>query len=184
MIQTDLTPTTNDLSSLVDTLTRSNDSIVATDIVNQTAEHISSGASSSQIGLIIAIMGLLIFAAHLFTQIFSRRRIPDVLFLILIGLLIGPIFKWISPESLGNAGSIFSGITLVTILFESGTRLSFSNLRDSFKGAFRLMSLNFIVLCLWSYPWLPLQHFPWRPFEICQAYHELFPSVSVSSAAP
>lgn len=158
MIQTDLTPTTNDLSSLVDTLTRNNDSIVATDIVNQTAEHISSGASSSQIGLIIAIMGLLIFAAHLFTQIFSRRRIPDVLFLILIGLLIGPIFKWISPESLGNAGSIFSGITLVTILFESGTRLSFSNLRDSFKGAFRLMSLNFIIsaIVIWLVAWFVL----------------------------
>ena len=160
MIQTDLTPAANDLSGVVaDTLARSNDTIAATDIISRTSEHISSGASSSQIGLIIAIIGLLIFAAHLFTQIFSRRRIPDVLFLIVIGLLIGPIFGWISPESLGNAGSIFSGITLVTILFESGTRLSFNNLKDSFQGAFRLMVLNFIIsaIAIWLVAWLILK---------------------------
>lgn len=157
MIQTDLIRTTNDLSTIVDTITKSTDSVAETGIVGQTIA--SSGASSSKIGLIIAIIGLLIFAAHLFTQIFSRRRIPDVLFLILIGLLIGPIFKWISPESLGNAGSIFSGITLVTILFESGTRLSFGNLRESFQGAFRLMALNFIInaIIVWLVAWLLLR---------------------------
>ena len=159
MIQTDLIPAANDLSSLTDTVMQSTDSIAVTDIVNHTAEHVSTGASSSQIGLIIAIIGLLIFAAHLFTQLFSRRRIPDVLFLILIGLLIGPILKWISPESLGNAGSIFSGITLVTILFESGTRLSFNNLKDSFQGAFRLMVLNFVIsaIAIWLVAWLILK---------------------------
>lgn len=158
MIQTDLIPTSNDLSTLTDTLVRSTDSIATTDIVGKTAEHIVTGASSGKIGLIIAIIGLLIFAAHLFTQLFSRRRIPDVLFLIVIGLLIGPIFKWISPESLGNAGSIFSGITLVTILFESGTRLSFGNLKDSFMGAFRLMALNFLIsaIAIWLVAWLIL----------------------------
>lgn len=159
MIQTDLIPAANDLSILADTLVRSNDSIAATEIIAQTVRHANSGASSNQIGLIIAILGLLIFAAHLFTQLFSRRRIPDVLFLIIIGLVIGPIMHWISPESLGNAGSIFSGITLVTILFESGTRLSFSNLKDSFQGAFRLMALNFVVsaIAIWLVAWLILK---------------------------
>ena len=58
----------------------------------ETLNHnISTGLSSSKIGLIIAIIGLLIFAAHLFSSIFSKRRIPDVLFLIIIGLAIGPL---------------------------------------------------------------------------------------------
>ena len=42
--------------------------------LNQT---ISNGLTSSKIGLIIAIIGLLIFAAHLFSSIFSKRRIPN-----------------------------------------------------------------------------------------------------------
>ena len=104
-------------------------------------------------------VSLLIFTAHLFSEIFSRKRIPDVLFLIIIGLLIGPVFHWVSPESLGNAGSLFSGITLVTILFESGTKLRFSALKNSFKGALKLTAFNFILsaVAIWLVGWIVLE---------------------------
>ena len=158
MIQTDLIPTTNTLSGIHDTLVHASDTIASPSLVNTVAEQISNSSSSRQIGLTIAIIGLLIFTAHLFSEIFSRKRIPDVLFLIIIGLLIGPVFHWISPESLGNAGSLFSGITLVTILFESGTQLRFSALKDSFRGALRLTALNFILsaVAIWLVGWLIL----------------------------
>ena len=133
MIQTDLIPTTNTLSGINDTITQVAKSLTDSGLVT-VAEQISNSSSSRQIGLTIAIIGLLIFTAHLFSEIFSRKRIPDVLFLIIIGLLIGPVFHWLSPDSLGNAGSLFSGITLVTILFESGTQLRFSALKDSFRA--------------------------------------------------
>ena len=158
MIQTDLIPTTNTLSGIHDTLVHASDTIANPSLVNTVAEQISNSSSSRQIGLTIAIIGLLIFTAHLFSEIFSRKRIPDVLFLIIIGLLIGPVFHWISPESLGNAGSLFSGITLVTILFESGTQLRFSALKDSFEGALKLTALNFILstVAIWLVGWLVL----------------------------
>ncbi|MBR1514589.1 MAG: cation:proton antiporter [Bacteroidales bacterium] len=159
MIQTDLIPTTNTLSGINDTIAQLSDSLSDPSLVNVVVEQVSKGGSSRQIGLTIAIIGLLIFTAHLFSEIFSRKRIPDVLFLIIIGLLIGPVFHWISPDSLGNAGSLFSGITLVTILFESGTQLRFSALKDSFKGALRLTALNFILsaIAIWLVGWLALE---------------------------
>ncbi len=158
MMQTDLIPTTNTLSRANDTLTQVIDSLTEPTIVNNMVEQVANSSSSRQIGLTIAIIGLLIFTAHLFSEIFSRKRIPDVLFLIIIGLLIGPVFHWVSPESLGNAGSLFSGITLVTILFESGTQLRFSALRDSFKGALKLTAFNFILsaIAVWLFGWLAL----------------------------
>ena len=158
MLQTDLIPTTNTLSGISDTLSHVQDSLVQNEVVSNIMEQASAGGSSRQIGLTIAIIGLLIFTAHLFSEIFSRKRIPDVLFLIIIGLLIGPVFHWISPESLGNAGSLFSGITLVTILFESGTQLRFSALKDSFSGALKLTALNFILsaVVVWLVGWLVL----------------------------
>ena len=158
MIQTDLIPTTNTLSGIHDTLVHASDTIANPGLVNAITEQVSSSSSSRQIGLTIAIIGLLIFTAHLFSEIFSRKRIPDVLFLIIIGLLIGPVFHWISPDSLGNAGSLFSGITLVTILFESGTQLRFSALKDSFRGALKLTALNFILsaVAIWLVGWLAL----------------------------
>ena len=159
MTQADLIPTTNTLSGLDDTLTHVADSLAqANTVVGTMAEQVVHNSSSREIGLTIAIIGLLIFTAHLFSEIFSRKRIPDVLFLIIIGLLIGPIFHWISPERLGNAGSLFSGITLVTILFESGTQLRFSALKDSFKGALKLTALNFVLsaVAIWLVGWLVL----------------------------
>ena len=117
MIQTDLIPTSNTLSGIRDTVAHVTDTIANPSLVSTVAEQVSNSSSSRQIGLTIAIIGLLIFTAHLFSEIFSRKRIPDVLFLIIIGRLIGPVFHWLPPESLGNAGSLFSGITLVTILF-------------------------------------------------------------------
>ena len=159
MMQTELIPTTNTLSGINDTIAQISEAVTNPSLVNTVAEQISNSSSSRQIGLTIAIIGLLIFTAHLFSEIFSRKRIPDVLFLIIIGLLIGPVFHWISPESLGNAGSLFSGITLVTILFESGTQLRFSALKDSFKGALKLTALNFILsaLAIWLVGWLVLE---------------------------
>ena len=159
MIQTDLIPTTNTLSGINDTIAHISETVTHPGVVNTVTEQISSSSSSRQIGLTIAIIGLLIFTAHLFSEIFSRKRIPDVLFLIIIGLLIGPVFHWLSPESLGNAGSLFSGITLVTILFESGTQLRFNALKDSFRGALKLTALNFVLsaVAIWLVGWLILE---------------------------
>ena len=159
MLQTELIPTTNTLSRITDTVAPLADTISRHNAVENVLEQVSTNSSSREIGLTIAIIGLLIFTAHLFSEIFSRKRIPDVLFLIIIGLLIGPVFHWISPESLGNAGSLFSGITLVTILFESGTQLRFAALKDSFGGALKLTALNFIfsAVAVWLVGWLVLK---------------------------
>ncbi len=132
------------------------DSANKIEAINQT---LSGGLSSSKIGLIIAIIGLLIFAAHLFSSIFSKRRIPDVLFLILIGLVLGPLTHLVNSERLSLLGSILSAVTLVLILFESGIQMSFSNLKDSFKPSLKLTAFNFVIsaIAVWLVGWLALK---------------------------
>ncbi|MBO6027418.1 MAG: cation:proton antiporter [Bacteroidales bacterium] len=127
--------------------------------IENLGHSISTGLSSSKIGLIIAIIGLLIFAAHLFSAIFSKRRIPDVLFLIIIGLVIGPLTHWVDSEKLTLLGSILSAVTLVLILFESGIQMSFSNLKDSFKPSLKLTAFNFVAsaIAVWLVGWLILK---------------------------
>lgn len=130
--------------------------------IESLGQTISTGLSSSKIGLIIAIIGILIFAAHLFSSIFSKRRIPDVLFLIMIGLVLGPLTHWVDPNKLSLLGSILSAVTLVLILFESGIQLSFNNLKDSFKPSLKLTALNFVVsaIAVWLIMWLVLKTDP------------------------
>lgn len=98
--------------------------------------------------LTVVMIGGLVFAAHVFTELFSRRRVPDLLLLLIIGIIIGPIFKFVTPESLGGFGNVFSTITLVIILFESGSELSFKNIRDSFKEMISLTVVSYFSIMI------------------------------------
>ena len=95
--------------------------------------------------LLILTLGTLVFAAHWFAEIFSRKRIPDVLLLMFIGIAIGPLFKIVDADKLSSIGNVFGQLTLVTLLFESGTELSFRTLADSIKNTITLTIVNFLV---------------------------------------
>ena len=94
--------------------------------------------------LFILTFGTLVFAAHWFAEIFSKKRIPDVLLLMFIGIFFGPILKIVDADKLSTIGSIFGQLTLVTLLFESGTELSFKTLADSIKDTVTLTIVNFL----------------------------------------
>lgn len=97
------------------------------------------------IAVTVVGVGLLVFMAHVFAEVFSRKKVPDVLLLITIGLLIGPVLNIVNPNHLGLVGPVFTTITLVTILFEGGTELRIDVLRSSLKGTSLLTNLNFFV---------------------------------------
>ena len=90
-------------------------------------------------------LGLLIFCAHLFNAWFSRRRIPDVLMLMLIGILMGPVSGWISPEQLEGTGPIFASLTLLFILFDSGSDMRLDTVRKYWTGVVQVTFLSFLV---------------------------------------
>jgi cell volume regulation protein A len=83
--------------------------------------------------LTIVFVGLLVFLAHLFVALFEKTRVPDVLYLVVIGMVIGPVFHIVSPEDFGKVGHVFTIIALVVILFEGGMELSLEALRNSFR---------------------------------------------------
>ncbi|MDE3188525.1 MAG: cation:proton antiporter [Acidobacteriota bacterium] len=95
--------------------------------------------------LVIAFIGALVFGAHLFVGMFAKTRVPDVLLLIVIGLLLGPVGHLVTPAQFGGVGPVFTTITLVFILFESGTELHIGTLRSALSGTFILATLNFVV---------------------------------------
>jgi cell volume regulation protein A len=91
----------------------------------------------------IAFVGILVFLAHLFTSIFRRTKIPDVLFLVIIGVCVGPVLGLTSPDLFGAVGPVFTIITLIIILFESGLSLKLNTIRSALRGAMILAPLTF-----------------------------------------
>ena len=98
------------------------------------------------ISVVIIALGLLIFFSHTFNALFVKTRIPNVLLLMLIGLVVGPVLHLISPADLGQFGSVFTTITLIVILFESGTNLNPQTLKQSIGKATLLTILNFVCV--------------------------------------
>ena len=84
-----LLPLADTFHTVSDTLHTVTDTIVQPEVIEQMTH---SSSSAGKTGLTIAILGFLVFAAHLFSEIFSRKRVPDVLLLMIIGLIIGPVF--------------------------------------------------------------------------------------------
>ena len=60
----------------------------------------------------ILALGALIFLAHLFGIVFQRTRVPDVLLLIVLGVLLGPVAGVVRPEAMGQVGQVLSGLAL------------------------------------------------------------------------
>jgi cell volume regulation protein A len=87
------------------------------------------------IPLIVLFVGILIFLGHLFESIFDLFKIPDLLLLMLIGLISGPILGLVSLDQFGVVGPIFAIITLIIILFEGGLNLRFEVIAGSLARA-------------------------------------------------
>lgn len=96
-----------------------------------------------KITIVVMLLGLLIFFSHLLNKLFDKTRIPNVLILMAIGICAG--FFVDSTIFFGKIGRVFTTITLILILFESGVDLKLSELRSSILSATLITIINFIL---------------------------------------
>jgi potassium/hydrogen antiporter len=94
---------------------------------------------------VILAIGLFVFAAFFFKAVFDRTGVPDVLLLMLCGVILGPVLGWVTPQQFGAAGGALSAMALVVILFESGVDLDLSALKPSLAATLTLSLVTFVV---------------------------------------
>ena len=71
----------------------------------------------------MAIIGIIIVIGYLGNMFFKKTKIPDVLILVLLGLILGPITGIINTEFLGSFSSYIASLALIIIMFEGGLGL-------------------------------------------------------------
>lgn len=96
----------------------------------------------------ILVIGLMVFFAHFLSLQFRKTNIPDVLVLMLVGILISPVLGIVTPDDFGKIGSLIATIALVVILFESGTSLNITTLGKSLGTTGLLATLCFALTAL------------------------------------
>ena len=94
---------------------------------------------------IVLVIGLLVFLAHFFTALFKRTRVPDVLLLLLLGVILGPVTGWVKPGAFGHVGGVISTFALIVILFESGIDLKPDVIAATWRPMMGLTLVTFLV---------------------------------------
>ena len=76
----------------------------------------------------ILAIGLLVFVGHFLAGFFERTKVPDVLILMLAGIVLGPVLGVVESRDFGRVGDVFATLALIIILFEGGIHLNLRHL--------------------------------------------------------
>jgi Na+:H+ antiporter len=97
---------------------------------------------------LLSIAGIFLIGA-LGEIIFQRTNIPDVIWLIVAGIVLGPISGLVTRPTLDSIAPYFAALTLVVILFEGGSALKLSELSRAAPRS-SLLALSGFVLAVIS----------------------------------
>jgi cell volume regulation protein A len=91
----------------------------------------------------VLILALIILVGFVGRVVFKYTKIPESLFMILIGLAVGPVFGIVDQALFAEYQSFIVTITLVIVLLDSGLKL---NIVDTMKSMIKALSFTILVL--------------------------------------
>jgi len=94
---------------------------------------------------ILGLAGILLIIGFLADYLFRKTSIPDVLILIALGYLIGPVLYIVDPSDLAPASQIIASLSLVVILFHGGLDLDIATILSSAHRATILVFLGIAI---------------------------------------
>jgi len=133
----DFIPLSNfDSSSILDKLTELQDSIGTLSI--------QDGPIASAHVILLAA-GVVIFLGVAGEAFFKKTGIPDVAFLMILGVIIGPVFGLIQPEAVIQVVPYFAALALIIIMFDGGLNLDIKHVIRTAHFSVTLAVLGFIL---------------------------------------
>ncbi len=94
------------------------------------------------------LIGALIFVGFFASIFFQRTKISEVLILIVVGFIIGPLLKVVDPATITPFAPFFSGIALIILLFGGGLNLNFHKVLYEFAPASIFTLVAFVLSTL------------------------------------
>lgn len=96
----------------------------------------------------ILFIGIVLFLGQVFSSLFEKTRLPDVLPLMVLGMIMGPVTGIVSPGDFGHAGQIFTTLALIVVLFQSGIEFKVLSLRGAMGQGLLLTTVAFALITL------------------------------------
>jgi cell volume regulation protein A len=98
---------------------------------------------------IFTLIGITLFLGYICSIIFKKTQIPDVIWLLLFGFLIGPVFNLIDRTIFITIAPLLASFALLIILFDAGLEMNLYNVIKQFPRSI-LLSIVGISLTILS----------------------------------
>jgi len=95
--------------------------------------------------VLFALAGVIIFLGFIGEMVFKKTNVPDVIWLILFGVVLGPILKVVAPGDIEIIAPVFTTFALIFILFEGALSLKFKELFSSMYSSSMLAIIGFFA---------------------------------------
>jgi len=95
--------------------------------------------------VILLAAGVIIFLGVAGEAFFKRTGIPEIAFLMILGVIIGPVLGIIQPEVVIEIVPYFSALALIIIMFDGGLNLDLRNMVKTAHFAIILAILSYVI---------------------------------------
>ena len=104
-----------------------------------------AGPSDMPLDAFFGLLGGLIVLAFVANILYQRTRVSDLVVLIVIGILLGPVLHWVDVDKFRPVTHAFGTLALIVILFEGGLELKLRDAIRHFPGALVPAILGYVL---------------------------------------
>ncbi len=98
------------------------------------------------VSLILLGIGLILCFGYLAEYIFRKTGLPDILFLIILGFMLGPYaLEVVDPADVGIVAPVFVTFALIFLLFDGAFNIDLASLVREFGKSFLLTGFNYAI---------------------------------------
>ena len=115
------------------------------ELQNSIATLSSHDGPIAEAHVILLAAGVVIFLGVAGEAFFKKTGIPDVAFLMILGVIIGPVLGLIQPEAVIQVIPYFAALALIIIMFDGGLNLDIKHVIKTAHFSFALAILGFIL---------------------------------------
>lgn len=113
--------------------------------IQKTIESLSGDTSIAAAHVVLLAAGVTIFLGVAGEAFFKRTGIPDIAFLLILGVIIGPVLGIIQAEVVVEIVPYFAALALIIIMFDGGLNLDLKNMVKTAHFAILLALLGFVI---------------------------------------
>lgn len=95
--------------------------------------------------LILGLVGGLLVVAFIANRIFKLTRIPDIIILMALGVVLGPLTHIVNAERFSKATNLLGTVAIILVLFEGGLELDLRETLKHFRGSLLLAIVTYFL---------------------------------------